>query len=33
MSGKGLRGGPEKFVLDDKTINQTLKLVLKALKP
>lgn len=33
MSGRGLRGGPEKFVLDDKTINQTLKLVLKALKP
>ena len=33
MSGKGLRGGPEKNGLDDKTINQTLKLVLKALKP
>jgi AcrR family transcriptional regulator len=33
MTGNGLRGGPEKFVLDDKTMNQTLKLVLKALKP
>jgi len=33
MSGRGLRGGPEKFVLDDKIMNQTLKLVLKALKP
>ena len=33
MSGRGLRGGPEKFVLHDKIINQTLKLVLKALKP
>jgi AcrR family transcriptional regulator len=31
MSGRGLRG--EKFVLDDKIINQTLRLVLKALKP
>lgn len=31
MSGRGLRG--EKFFLDDKRINQTLKLVLKALKP
>ena len=29
----GMRGGPEKFVLDDKIMNQTLKLVLKALKP
>jgi len=33
MSGRGVRPGPEKFVLDDKTMNQTLKLVLKALKP
>jgi TetR/AcrR family transcriptional repressor of multidrug resistance operon len=33
MSGRGLRGGSEKFVLDDKIMNQTLKLVLKALKP
>lgn len=31
MSGRGLRG--EKFVLDDKITNQTLRLVLKALKP
>jgi TetR/AcrR family transcriptional regulator, multidrug resistance operon repressor len=33
MSGKGLRGGAEKFVLDEKVINQTLALVLKALTP
>jgi len=33
MSGRGLRGGQEKFVLNDKIMNQTLKLVLKALKP
>jgi AcrR family transcriptional regulator len=33
MSGRGIRGGPEKFVLDDKIMNQTLRLVLKALKP
>src|SRR5688572_8167347 len=33
MSGRGMRGGPEKFVLDEKIMNQTLKLVLKALKP
>lgn len=33
MSGRGLRGGMEKFVLDDKIMNQTLRLVLKALKP
>lgn len=33
MSGRGLRGGPEKFVLDDKIMNQTLRLVLKALRP
>jgi TetR/AcrR family transcriptional regulator, multidrug resistance operon repressor len=33
MSGRGLKGGTEKFVLNDKIINQTLKLVLKALKP
>jgi TetR/AcrR family transcriptional repressor of multidrug resistance operon len=33
MSGRGLRGGTEKFVLDEKTMNQTLELVLKALKP
>ena len=33
MSGKGLRPGDERFVLDDKIMNQTLKLVLKALKP
>lgn len=31
MSGRGLR--PEKFVLDEKVMNQTLRLVLKALKP
>ena len=33
MSGRGLRGGQEKFVLDDKIMNQTLKLVIKALTP
>lgn len=33
MSGRGLRGGAEKFVLDEKIMNQTLSLVLKALKP
>lgn len=33
MSGRGLRGGSEKFILDEKIMNQTLKLVLKALKP
>jgi TetR/AcrR family transcriptional repressor of multidrug resistance operon len=33
MSGRGLRGGAEKFVLDEKIMNQTLRLVLKALKP
>ena len=33
MSGRGLRGGQEKFVLSDKIMNQTLKLVLKALRP
>jgi TetR/AcrR family transcriptional regulator, multidrug resistance operon repressor len=32
MSGRGLRG-TEKFILDNKTINQTLDIVLKALKP
>jgi TetR/AcrR family transcriptional regulator, multidrug resistance operon repressor len=32
MSGRGLRG-TEKFVLDTKTMNQTLDIVLKALKP
>jgi AcrR family transcriptional regulator len=32
MSGKGLRG-TEKFVLDNKTMNQALELVLKALMP
>jgi len=32
MSGRGL-GGFEKFELDEKVMNQTLKLVLKALKP
>ena len=31
MSGRGMRG--EKFTLDDKVMNQTLRLVLKALKP
>lgn len=31
MSGRGIRG--EKFTLDDKIINQSLRLVLKALKP
>jgi TetR/AcrR family transcriptional repressor of multidrug resistance operon len=33
MTGRGLKGGAEKFVLDEKTMNQTLELVLKALKP
>jgi AcrR family transcriptional regulator len=33
MSGRGMRGGSEKFVLDDKIMNQTFKLVLKALQP
>ena len=33
MTGRGLKGGTEKFVLDEKTMNQTLELVLKALKP
>lgn len=33
MSGRGLGGEPKKFVLNDKIMNQTLKLVLKALKP
>ena len=33
MSGRGLRGGSEKFIMDEKIMNQTLKLVLKALKP
>ena len=32
MSGRGI-GGYEKFELDEKIMNQTLKLVLKALKP
>jgi len=32
MTGRGIRGN-EKFVLDEKTMNLTLKLVLKALKP
>jgi TetR/AcrR family transcriptional repressor of multidrug resistance operon len=32
MSGRGI-GGYEKFELDEKTMNQTLKLVLKALTP
>src|SRR5688572_13742957 len=32
MSGRGLRGA-EKFVLDEKIMNQTLKLVIKALQP
>jgi TetR/AcrR family transcriptional regulator, multidrug resistance operon repressor len=32
MSGRGI-GGFEKFELDEKIMNQTLKLVLKALKP
>jgi len=32
MSGRGI-GGFEKFELDDKIMNQTMKLVLKALKP
>lgn len=32
MSGRGI-GGYDKFELDEKTINQTLKLVLKALQP
>ena len=31
MSGRGIRG--EKFTLDDKIMNQTLRLVIKALKP
>ena len=33
MSGRGMRGGSEKFVLDEKIMNQTLKLVIKALTP
>jgi hypothetical protein len=32
MSGRGV-GGFEKFELDEKVMNQTLKLVLKALQP
>lgn len=31
--GRGMMGGAEKFVLDKKIMDQTLKLVLKALKP
>ncbi|HEY9006332.1 TetR/AcrR family transcriptional regulator [Ohtaekwangia sp.] len=33
ISGRGLHGSPEKFELDEKTMNLTLKLVIKALKP
>jgi TetR/AcrR family transcriptional repressor of multidrug resistance operon len=33
ITGKGMQGGPEKFELDEKTMNMTLKLVLKALRP
>jgi TetR/AcrR family transcriptional regulator, multidrug resistance operon repressor len=33
MTGRGMGGGAEKFVLDEKIMNQTLELVLKALKP
>jgi TetR/AcrR family transcriptional regulator, multidrug resistance operon repressor len=33
MAGRGLRGGSEKFVLDNKTMNQTFEIVLKALTP
>jgi len=33
MLGKGMMGGAEKFVLDEKIMNQTLQLVVKALKP
>jgi len=31
--GRGMMGGAEKFVLDEKIMNQTLQLVVKALKP
>jgi hypothetical protein len=31
--GRGMMGGAGKFVLDKKIMDQTLKLVLKALKP
>lgn len=33
MLGRGMKGIGEKFVLDEKIINQTLQLVVKALKP
>lgn len=33
MSGRGVRAGTGKFVLDQKAITQTLELVIKALKP
>jgi TetR/AcrR family transcriptional repressor of multidrug resistance operon len=33
ISGKGLHSSPEKFVLDEKMMNMTLKLVIKALRP
>jgi TetR/AcrR family transcriptional repressor of multidrug resistance operon len=33
MMGRGMMGGAEKFVLDEKIMNQTLQLVVKALKP
>jgi len=33
MLGRGMMGGAEKFVLDEKIMNQTLQLVVKALKP
>ncbi|MFD1000697.1 TetR/AcrR family transcriptional regulator [Ohtaekwangia kribbensis] len=33
ITGRGMHSGPEKFVLDEKTMNMTLKLVLKALRP
>jgi TetR/AcrR family transcriptional regulator, multidrug resistance operon repressor len=33
ISGRGLRGGVEKFVLDNKVMGLTLDLVIKALKP
>jgi TetR/AcrR family transcriptional repressor of multidrug resistance operon len=33
MLGKGMMGGAEKFVLNEKIMNQTLQLVVKALKP
>lgn len=33
MAGRGLASGTEKFVLDNKIMNQTLEVVIKALRP